>query len=84
MRIVCVTIDSHDPAALAEFWNAALRWGGVTAAPDGGGCGAGRAAHEQAFETHEVARHQKALLVVDADDLEASGGDSVSSSSRSR
>jgi hypothetical protein len=39
--IVCVTIDSHDPAALAEFWNAALRWGGVAAAPDGGGavCG---------------------------------------------
>lgn len=41
MRIVCLTIDSHDPAALAEFWNAALRWGGVAATPDGGGavCG---------------------------------------------
>lgn len=41
MRIVCVTVDSHDPAVLAEFWNAALRWGGVVAAPDGGGavCG---------------------------------------------
>lgn len=36
MRIACVTIDSHDPAALAEFWNAALGWGGVAAAPDGG------------------------------------------------
>ena len=35
MRIVCLTIDSHDPAALAEFWNAALRWGGVAATPDG-------------------------------------------------
>ena len=41
MRIVCVTIDSREPGALAEFWNAALRWGGVAAAPDGGGavCG---------------------------------------------
>ena len=41
MHIVCVTIDSHDPGALAEFWNAALRWGGVAAASDGGGavCG---------------------------------------------
>jgi len=41
MRIVCITIDSREPAALAAFWNAALRWGGVVAAPDGGGavCG---------------------------------------------
>jgi catechol 2,3-dioxygenase-like lactoylglutathione lyase family enzyme len=29
MEIVCVTIDSRDPAALAEFWNAALGWDGI-------------------------------------------------------
>jgi hypothetical protein len=41
MDIVCVTIDCTDPARVAEFWNAALRWGGVAVAPDGGGalCG---------------------------------------------
>jgi hypothetical protein len=35
VRVVCVTIDSTNPASLAEFWNAALRWGGVGAASDG-------------------------------------------------
>lgn len=41
MDVVCVTIDARDPAALAEFWNAALGWGGVAAADGGGGavCG---------------------------------------------
>jgi hypothetical protein len=39
--ITCVTIDCADPALLAHFWNEALHWGGVAAAPDGSGaiCG---------------------------------------------
>jgi hypothetical protein len=39
--IICVTLDCADPARVAEFWNAALGWGGVAAAPDGSGaiCG---------------------------------------------
>jgi catechol 2,3-dioxygenase-like lactoylglutathione lyase family enzyme len=39
--IICVTLDCTDPARVAEFWNAALGWGGVAAAPDGSGaiCG---------------------------------------------
>ena len=41
MDIICVTLDCADPARVAEFWNAALGWGGVAAAPDGTGaiCG---------------------------------------------
>jgi hypothetical protein len=41
MHISCVTVDCADPAAVAEFWNAALRWGGVAVAADGSGaiCG---------------------------------------------
>lgn len=41
MEITCVTIDCHEPARLAEFWNAALQWGGIAVVPDGGGaiCG---------------------------------------------
>lgn len=41
MHIVCVTVDCHDPALLARFWNEALGWGGVAVAEDGGGavCG---------------------------------------------
>jgi hypothetical protein len=41
MEITCVTIDCRDPAAVAAFWNDALRWGGVQAAADGSGaiCG---------------------------------------------
>ena len=41
MDITCVTIDCHDPAAVAAFWNEALRWGGVAVAADGSGavCG---------------------------------------------
>jgi Glyoxalase-like domain len=35
--IVCVTIDCADPAAVAGFWNEALRWGGVAVAADGSG-----------------------------------------------
>jgi len=39
--ITCVTVDCADPARVAEFWNAALGWGGVAAAADGSGavCG---------------------------------------------
>jgi hypothetical protein len=39
--IICVTLDCADPARVAEFWNAALGWGGVATAPDGSGaiCG---------------------------------------------
>jgi predicted enzyme related to lactoylglutathione lyase len=41
MDITCVTIDCHDAARVATFWNDALRWGGVAVAPDGSGavCG---------------------------------------------
>ncbi len=41
MEITCVTIDSHEPAVVAAFWNAALGWGGVAVSPDGSGavCG---------------------------------------------
>jgi hypothetical protein len=35
--ITCVTIDCHDPAAVATFWNEALHWGGVATAADGSG-----------------------------------------------
>ena len=41
MDITCVTIDCRDAASAARFWNDALHWGGVAAAPDGSGavCG---------------------------------------------
>jgi hypothetical protein len=41
MEITCVTVDCADPRAVATFWNEALQWGGVAAAPDGSGaiCG---------------------------------------------
>jgi len=41
MEITCITVDCADPAAVAAFWNDALGWGGVAAAPDGSGaiCG---------------------------------------------
>jgi catechol 2,3-dioxygenase-like lactoylglutathione lyase family enzyme len=37
VEITCVTFDCHDAARVAEFWNAALGWAGVSAAPDGSG-----------------------------------------------
>ena len=41
MDVHCITVDCTDPAAVATFWNEALRWGGVAVAPDGSGaiCG---------------------------------------------
>ena len=41
MKISCVTIDCSDPSLLANFWNDALRWGGVAVDVDGTGaiCG---------------------------------------------
>ena len=41
MEITCVTIDRHDAAKVATFWNEALRWGGTAVAADGSGaiCG---------------------------------------------
>jgi len=41
MEITCITVDCADPAAVAAFWNDALGWGGVAAAPDASGaiCG---------------------------------------------
>ena len=41
MEITCVTVDCHDAAKVAAFWNEALRWGGTAVAPDGSGaiCG---------------------------------------------
>jgi predicted enzyme related to lactoylglutathione lyase len=37
VEITCVTVDCRDPRSLAAFWNAALRWQGVSAADGGGG-----------------------------------------------
>ena len=37
MHITCVTVDSRDPAAVAHFWNEALRWSGVTVSESGNG-----------------------------------------------
>jgi catechol 2,3-dioxygenase-like lactoylglutathione lyase family enzyme len=41
MELTCVTVDCAEPARVAAFWNEALGWGGVAAAPDGSGavCG---------------------------------------------
>ena len=41
MEIVCITVDSKDPASVAHFWNAALGWGGVSVHSDDTGaiCG---------------------------------------------
>jgi len=41
MKVTCVTIDCHDPRRVAEFWNEALRYGGVAVSDDGHGavCG---------------------------------------------
>jgi hypothetical protein len=41
MHVVCVTFDCADPEAVATFWNAALRWGGVAVDAEGRGaiCG---------------------------------------------
>jgi hypothetical protein len=41
VHITCVTIDCSDPAAVATFWNEALRWGGIAVDPEGHGaiCG---------------------------------------------
>ncbi len=41
MEIICVTVDCANPASVAEFWSAALGWGGVAAHPDGSGAIAG-------------------------------------------
>ncbi len=37
MQITCVTVDCHDPAAVASFWSEALRWDGVTVSESGNG-----------------------------------------------
>ena len=41
MEMICITVDCHDPGAVARFWNEALGWGGVAVTPDGSGalCG---------------------------------------------
>lgn len=41
MELVCVTIDCTDPAPVADFWNQALGWGGVSVSEEGDGavCG---------------------------------------------
>lgn len=38
---MCVTVDCHEPARVAAFWNEVLGWGGVAVSDDGGGaiCG---------------------------------------------
>ena len=47
VKVVCVTVDCHDPRLVAEFWNAALQWSdvrvarddsGATCRPEGDGC----------------------------------------------
>ena len=35
MEPVCITVDCADPTAVAEFWNAAMHWGGVAVTDDG-------------------------------------------------
>ncbi len=37
MHVTCLTVDCADPAAVAHFWNEALRWGGVTISGSGDG-----------------------------------------------
>ena len=37
MRITCVTVDCHDPAAVARFWSEALRWDDVEVSESGNG-----------------------------------------------
>jgi glyoxalase superfamily protein len=41
MEVTCITVDCANPAAVAEFWNEALGWGGVAADSEGMGaiCG---------------------------------------------
>jgi hypothetical protein len=39
MEMTCITVDCADPAAVAGFWNEALRWGGVAADDGGAICG---------------------------------------------
>jgi hypothetical protein len=41
VHVTCVTIDCADPAAVATFWNEALRWGGIAVDAEGYGaiCG---------------------------------------------
>jgi hypothetical protein len=41
MELTCVTFDVDDPGRVAEFWNAALGWGGVALHPDGTGATCG-------------------------------------------
>lgn len=35
MEITSVTVDCENPKRVAEFWNEALRWGGVAVSDDG-------------------------------------------------
>lgn len=37
VNLTCVTIDCHDPAIVAGFWSAALRWPEPLVAPDRSG-----------------------------------------------
>lgn len=37
MHITCLTVDCHDPAAVARFWSEALRWGDVSVSDSGNG-----------------------------------------------
>jgi hypothetical protein len=35
MDLICLTIDSENPTAIASFWNEALQWDGVATSDDG-------------------------------------------------
>ena len=58
MDITCVTVDCRDPGLVADFWNEALHWGGVAAAPDGSGAVCGPAGGGRLPRVHPRARGQ--------------------------
>jgi catechol 2,3-dioxygenase-like lactoylglutathione lyase family enzyme len=58
MEITCVTVDCADPAKVADFWNEALGWGGVAAAPDGSGAICGPADGGTYLEFIKVPEHK--------------------------
>ncbi len=53
-----MTVDCADPAKVADFWNAALGWGGVAAAPDGSGAICGPAEGGAYLEFVKVPEHK--------------------------
>ena len=79
MDITCVTVDCRDPGSLAEFWNAALGWGGVAVADGGGGAACGPPSGGIYLEFVRVPEDKvvknRLHLGCDAGDLEAMPGE---------